>query len=178
MIRVYESERVLACRGYSFTQILYWALQNFEGTYNCCLQHYTNECILSHEFDMGEGIKISQKSKKIHYSYIEIILSNILENIIIGKPELSEEVVKILIRPLLHKYSPCLYATILQVLKRQIGKFVGERILGVLFTSPNIDLLSFLVFLSEKTINVDIITNIILLCLFMMEHCEGHQQRE
>lgn len=97
-------------------------------------------------------------------SYIEI-LSTYLANIIQGSSvEGISESFKTLLRLTMQKYSSCFYLMILKVIRRQIVTF-GKGKLERVFADSKFDLISFLAFLSEKTINPDIITEIVFIAL-------------
>ena len=85
--------------------------------------------------------------------------------------------IKGMIRSILHKYSACLYSTIIKVIKRQINKFKGEKVIGEVFSDSQLDMVSYLIFLSEKTINVDIISDIVYLSLFVYQETQNAQKK-
>lgn len=108
-----------------------------------------------------------------------MILANILESAIIAKKRgEAVDLMKTLLRLLLQKYSACLYMCVLRVIRKQVDKFrSGPEIISVL-SDDKLELISFMVFLSEKTINPDIISNITFLTFFMATHCEKVKKRD
>ena len=108
-----------------------------------------------------------------------MILSNLLEaTIISGSRSEAVEQIKTILRLLLQKYSACLYLAITKIIKKQIFKFnSGQEIIAIL-SDDNLEILPFLVFLSEKTINPDIIANIVYLALFLAKHHIKVSRRE
>lgn len=93
------------------------------------------------------------------------ILSTYLSNIIQSSSvEVISESFKVLLRLTMQKYSSCFYLMILKVISRQIDG-LGKDKLEKVFSDSKFDLISFLAFLSEKTINPDIITQIVYIAL-------------
>lgn len=98
----------------------------------------------------------------------------------IKKPEENvTEQLKILLRLFLQKYSACFYLTILRAIKRLItsSTFSQKQIYKIL-ADPKLEMVSFLVFLSEKTINPDIISEILYLSFFMIKSTSSSKKVE
>ena len=82
-----------------------------------------------------------------------------------------------MLRLLLHKYSACFYLTLLRIIKRQVNEHKHNR--RFLATLANkCKLFQFLTYLSEKTINCDIITDIVYLMLMVYRGSERNSERK
>jgi hypothetical protein len=84
-------------------------------------------------------------------------LSRYLENFVRKNDPDTIESFKMVLRLLLQKYSACFYLMVLKVIRRQVTTF-DKKIIGPILASPKLEIISFLVFLSEKTINPDILS--------------------
>lgn len=168
LLESYQNNLAFNEESFNLERVLYYMVRNLESvSNNCCLQHYVNESLLT-ESPVAKNVKkLDEYRFAAHLKFIQPIVLQLITEGLRTDYRKGLEQVKSLLRLFLHKFSSCFYVNLLRTLKKLLRIDRPNRTSETELILRECNPLPYLYHLCEKTINPDVIAEVLDIIFFL-----------